>query len=233
MAFIQSEIKNMKLNISCPMAVAGLALLVASSQGQGLTLNFAANTGTDIQFNGASDSFQFTTGSGAYQWHITTESGGSSAVGLMGSFNNGPFSYGSITTTGSGLTQVQQAPVTSLATLVINDGTVNLSGTVNFESIATFYTSSGALNANLMVNLTGLTYSGSNPDLQFLDANEPGTLSLSFQFSPGKTLTQLSTGTGPYVTSYSGSLSVVPEPATLALAGLGATCVLLLRRRSK
>lgn len=217
------------------MAVAGLTSLVASSYGQGLVLNFAANTGTGIQFNGASDSFQFISNGSGYQWHITSETGGSSSVGLLGSFNNGPFSYGAITITGTGLGQVQVAPVLgSPANMVINDGIGNLSGSVSFMDVATYYDTLGVLNANLTVNLTGVTYSGSNPDLQYLDANQPGTVSLSFQFSPGQTLTSLSTGSGTYATSYSGSLSEVPEPATLALAGLGVTGVLLLlRRRNK
>jgi hypothetical protein len=220
----------MKLNKTCAVAVAGLATLAASSYGQGLTLNFANNTATGIQFNGASDSFQFTSTNG-YQWHVTTEAGGTSAEGLFGSFGSVPFTYGPITSTGTGLTLVQQATVIGpLANLVINDGTGNLTGTVNFENIATFATATGDLNANLLINLTGVTYTGSNPDLQFLTL-QPGTLDLSFNFSPGKTLTQLSSGTGPYLTSYSGSLIVVPEPASLTLAGLSGLVLLVLRRR--
>jgi hypothetical protein len=139
----------MKFNKTCAVAVAGLASLLTSGYAQTLDLNFAANTGTGIQFNGASDSFQFISTNG-YQWHVTSETGGSSSVGLMGLFGNGPFVYGPITSTGSGLTLVQQATVLSpLANFVINDGSGNLSGMVNFENIETFATASGALNANL------------------------------------------------------------------------------------
>jgi len=222
----------MKPNKAGAVAVIGLALWVVRSYGQPLALDFSANTGATLRFNGASDSFQFTTATNGYQWHITTESGGSSAIGLNGSFNNGPFVYGPITSTGSGITLVQQAAVTGpLANLVISDGSGNLSGTVNFINVATFATAGGGVNANLTVNLTGVTYSGSNPDLELLKAEQPGTLDLSFQFSPGETLTQLSTGTGPYSTSFSGSLSVVPEPSTLALTGLGGLVLVHLRRR--
>ena len=224
----------MKFNKACTVAVVSLALWAVPSYGQ-LTLNFAANTGATLQFNGASDSFQFTSpAANGYQWHITSETGGSSAIGLNGLFNNGPFVYGPITTTGSGITMVQKATVTGpLANLIINDGSGNLSGTVNLVDVETFAASGsgGGMNANLTVNLTGVTYSGSNPDLLFLKAHQPGTLDLSFQFSPGKTLTQLSTGTGPYATSFSGSLIVVPEPSALALAGLGGLVLLHLRRR--
>jgi hypothetical protein len=221
----------MKLNKGCTVAVISLTLWAASSYGQ-LSLNFAANPGGALQFNGTGDSFNFTSALNGYQWHITSESGGSSAIGLNGSFNNGPFHYGPITSTGSGLTLVQTATVTAPpANLVINDGSGNLSGTVSLFDVETFATAGGGMNANLTVNLTGVTYSGSNPDLLFLMAHQPGTLDLSFQFSPGMTLTQLSTGTGPYPTSFSGSLIVVPEPSTLALAGLGGLVLLHLRRR--
>lgn len=223
----------MKLNKALVVATIGLALWAMPGYGQ-LTLNFSANTGTGVQFNGASDSFQFINDAFGYQWHITSESGGSSALNLNGAFSSSSFHYGPITTTGSGILMIQSAAVTGpLGSFLINDGTGNLSGTVNFIDVETYASgSSGGMNAlNLLVNLTGVTYSGSNPDLQLLRAEQPGTLDLSFQFSPGKTLTQLSTGTGPYVTSYSGSLVVVPEPSTLALAALGGLVLLRLRRR--
>jgi len=51
-----------------------------------------------------------------------------------------------------------------------------------------------------------------------------GQMDLSFQFSPGETLTQLSTGDSPFATSYAGSVSPAPEPSSVGLlvAGLGA-----------
>ena len=83
--------------------------------------------------------------------------------------------------------------------------------------------------------MSNIHYSGSNPDLQTLTTSQPGTMTVSFQFLPGETLTQLSTGTGPFNTSYSGSISVtiVPEPGTLALAGIGGVSVLMFRRWKK
>lgn len=222
----------MKLIKTSAVALASLALTIASSSGQGLTLNFAAMTNADIQFNGNSDSFQFVANATGYQWRITSETNGSSALGLLGSFNGGPFSYGPISSTGSGLILVQQAPVTGpLANLVINDGSGTLNGNVNFENIETFASALGVLNATLSVNLTNVIYTGLNPDLQYLTVNQPGTLTLSFQFDLGKTLSQLSTGSGPYDTSFSGSITVTPEPGTLTLAGLGGLALLLLRRR--
>lgn len=209
------------------LTIAGLALLVPPSQAQ-LTLNFAANTGSSIQFNGSASSFNFNTGNNGYQWSVTDEVGGSSAIGLNASVNNGPFLYGPITTAGS----VQYATVLGpLGNLVMNSPSGDLTGTVNWIDIATFGLGGGTINATLDVNVSNIHYSGSNQDLQYLVANQPGSMDVSFQFASSKTLTELSEGTGPYLTSYSGSLSVVPEPSTLALAGLGGLALLHLRRR--
>jgi hypothetical protein len=211
--------------------VAGLALMAASSEAQ-LTLDFASNPGASIQFNGAADSFSFNNGNNGWQWNVTSEVGGLSAVGLNASVNNGPFSYGPITTSGSGGFQVQYATVLGpLGNLVMSDGSVNLTGTVNWIDVATYGTGVGLLNAALDINVSNIHYSGSNPDFQYLVANQPGSMDVSFQFSTSETLTQLSTGTGPYLTSYSGSISVVPEPSTLALTGLGGLFLLRLRRQ--
>jgi hypothetical protein len=222
-------------NGSMPIMALLLSLTCLNASALGLILNFGPTTGSSIQFNGNQNSFQFNNGNNGYQWYISTETGGSSAVGLNGSVLGGPFSYGPITVSGSGLSQVQSATVLGpLGTLDINAGPLDdLTGTVNWINIATFF-GIGGLNANVNVNLSNVSYSGSNPDLQTLKANQPGILDVSFQFAPGETLTQLSTGTGPYTTSFSGTLTTaVPEPTTLALAGLGGLSLLLFRRQRK
>jgi len=214
------------------VAAASLIGSVVSSHAQ-LTLDFAANPGTSISFYGTNHEFGFSQTLNGYQWNVTSEQGGSAAVGLLGSVFNGPFSYGAITVAGS----VQYASVLGpLGQLVINDGLGglglnNLTGTVNWIDIATYPVGSGVLNASLEVNVSGITYSGSNPDLQYLMANQPGSLDISFQFATADTLTQLSSGSGPFTTSYSGSVSVVPEPSCLALGAVGGLGMLLLRHR--
>ena len=208
----------MKMFIRSLTAVVGLALSAATSHAT-LSLDFSSTVGSTIQFNGSADSFQFNTsttpGYSGSQFYITSENGGAGdgtlAVGLFGVFNNGPFNYDNITS-GGGL---QSATVTGpLASLVLSDGLGNnLTGTVNWVEITTLG-SAGGINGDLIINLTGLAYSGSNQDLKTLVAASEGALDLTFQFGSGMTLSQLSSGSGGYTTSFSGSMSVqtaVPE----------------------
>ena len=152
-------------------------------------------------------------------------------MGMFGVVTNSPFSYGPISTFTLGGFTLQTANVIGpLGGLNINDGLGNLlTGNVNWIQVATF-NSSGAINASLTVNVNGLAYAGSNPDLATLVADGPASMNLSFQFSPSETLSQLTSDIGPYQTSFSGSLAVVPEPmsAGVLLLGLG---VLVCSRR--
>ncbi len=214
-----------------------LGVLLAGASGvmaqSGIILNFSS-TG-NVVFGGSADTFTFVPNGS--QWDITSESGSAntgSAVGLLGGFSVGPFSYGPVTTSG----MYESAPVTGPAgTLTIADGAGHdLTGSVNFIDVSTYGKVGGFINDNLMVNLSGLTYSGSNPDLIYLANNASPVLNLSFQFgSPGETLSELSTGAGGYTTSYSGSIAVtpVPEPSSLLMSGIGALGVLglLIQRR--
>lgn len=223
---------------SFAVAMAGLALSVVTSQAQ-LSLNFASTPGATIQFNGTTSSFQFNSSTlvlappiGAFyvgsQWSIGSEVGGTgSALGLFGVFTNSPFSYGSITTPFTG---VQIATVTGpLGGLNINDGFGNLlTGNVNWIQVETV-NSTGGLNASLVVNVTGLAYAGINPDLAALVAGGPGSMNVSFQFSPSKTLSQLTSGGVPYNTSFSGSISV-PEPMSAGVLLLGLAVLVCFQR---
>jgi hypothetical protein len=217
-------------------AIAGLALSGVTSHAQ-LSLNFASTPGSTIQFNGTNNTFQFNSSiipgplSGS-QWQIGSESGGvGSAVGLLGVVNNSPFSYGPISSPFPGL---QIATVIGpLGALAISDGVGNfLTGTVAWIELDS-YVYAGGINPQLVVNLTGLAYGGSNPDLQTLVADSPASMDLTFQFAPGMTLSALSTGSGPYDTSYSGSLSAVPEPATVGCFLLGLSVLACARRFRK
>jgi hypothetical protein len=233
---------NQPTNIMKPIksfavAMAGLAISAVTSHAQ-LTLNFASTAGSTIQFNGASSSFQFDTSilpsDTGTQWQIGSENGGTgSAINLFGVVDNSPFSYGPISTTIVGPYTFQTATVLGpFGGLKINDGLGNLlTGDINWVDVETV-NFAGGINASLTVNVTDLAYAGSNPDLETLVAEGPGSMDLAFQFSPGKMLSQLTSGVGTYNTSFSGSISVVPEPGTFALMVCGLTGLLVMRRRS-
>ena len=188
---------------------------------------FANVVGSTIQFNGVNSSFQFNPNGLGNDWAITSESGqpSGSVLGLSGAFLGGPWTYGTITTSFGGM--VQTANVNPLAaSLSINDGAGFLATADVVWGVISTFQNSGALNASLTVNLSSLHYGGLNTDLLAFFSNPAGSLDVTFNFNPNGTLTQLSSGPGPYTAAFSGSLTPAPEPATWALlltglAGLG------------
>ena len=206
------------------------ASAVTSYAQASLDLNLDPLSGSQLVFSGNSFNFSPASpgtgigpgGSITDQWFISSEGGSASTGSAMnhaGAFSGGPFNYGGINI--SGLTQ--SATVLNPGTLYIADGSGYLQGTVNFIDVSTYGQAGGVINLNVMINLMDVIYSGANPDLQFLTANQPGTVDLSFQFaSGGLTLTGLSDG-NVHSTSYSGSISAVavPEPSSLAMSALG------------
>ncbi len=225
-----------KQNLASIAVAAGLAVSAATSQA-GLSLSFS-NQGlnTGIQFNGASSSFQLNPAPGslgAPQFAVTSETGGTSSIGLLGWINGSPWTIGAISTSGS----VQSATVTGVGNLFLNDGAGNnLTGNLNWMTIQTDQ-SSGFINSALGMNITDLAYSGANADLLALVNNGNGSLNLTFQFNPGRTLTQLTMG-GAQIGSYSGAVAAqtsIPEPSTgvagaLLLLPFGISAARILRK---
>jgi hypothetical protein len=224
------------------VAAAGLTFSAVPSYAI-LTLDFSSVVGSTLQFNGAASTFQFNAGVGGNQWDIIAESGtpppGNTALGLFGKVTpnvGGTYSYGPITT--SGIDQFANV-LGPLGTLSINDGAgFNLTGTVNWMQVTT-HEFVGGINASLLVNLTGLAYLGNNLDLKrTVTEGTPlgGAIDVAFTFNPGKTLSDLTAGAGPYMTAYSGALSV-PEPTTMVAGALlllpfGASTLRILLRRT-
>jgi hypothetical protein len=207
------------------------AMVFAASFAQAgpLSLNFSSLAGSTIQFNGVGSSFSLNPVGGP-QWSITSVSGGTGdALQLQGMFSGGPWLYGPITVNGP----VESATVISPSgSFTIYDGSGgSATGTVNWVEVSTF-ASLGGINSNALVNISGMTYlPGSTPvvDLQNLVLSGAGSVNVTFQFNPGMKLSQLTSGTGPYQTSFSGSLSpaAVPEPSFVLLlgTGLGLACM--------
>ncbi len=207
------------------LAVIGGSYHQASAQAS-LDLNFSSIG--QLVFSSPSQ-FYFTNASSGSDFKIGSESGTAShntSVGLLGGFSNGPFTYGTITPNGS----VETAPVTGpAANFFLSDANGNmLTALVNFTDISSYGKAGGAINDVFAVNLTDVVYSGANPDLLFLQANNLASLTMSFSFaSPGQTLSSLSNGSG-YLTSFNGSIAV-PEPGAASLFSLGAVGLLLYR----
>jgi hypothetical protein len=210
----------MKISKTCFSIALALTLTTAMVHAAEV-FSYSDVAGASIQFNGSASTFQFDNNpSNGNQWSITGESGGTgSAMNLLGAFSGGPWTIGPITTSlGVETANVNTSPS---AMLTINDGAGH-SATANvvWGQIYT-YLGAGGINANLAVNLSNLSYSGANVDLLNFFSAPAGELNLTFQFSPAMTLSQLTAGTGPYTTSFSGSLTPVPEPGALAICSLG------------
>jgi hypothetical protein len=208
---------------SCVVALLGLLSL--GFPAKAITLNFQGLDGTVINF-ATNSTFNFTS-IGGYQFSISSVQGGlGDSVGLDGFLSpGGPFVIGPITISGG----LQSAPVTGASTLHITDNaTLDLTGTINWVNIATISVA-GVLNLNGQVNLTAITYTGTNSDLVALAAAGAGEDVVTFQFVPPQTLTQLTTTGGQ--TSYSGSITSVPEPGAWVLVAMGTGLGVFLRGR--
>jgi hypothetical protein len=219
--------------------VATLGLGRAPAAQADLVLDIASVPGANIEFKGSGTgaTFAWNNNQSGQGFVITDSNGVGDSVGLHGSLG-GTYSYttGSISTSGS----LQTAPVlTSGGALTITDaGLKTLTGTIAGIDVDTMGTG-GLVNLNGTVNLSAVSYSGTNADLKELRdeaAIGGGIVALSFQFIPGESLTQLAANHADFKTSYSGTIaSAVPEPSGLVLAGLGTLASLGygLRRRSK
>jgi hypothetical protein len=189
---------------------AALSLVLAAHEARAITLNFSSVPGATVKFTGTGRTFEFvdstTVGFVGSDFRVTLSDGtGAPSVGLLGNIG-GTFTIGAISISGP----VQSAPVTGVGSFSIFDGSTSLTATAQWTTIRTFGTS-GSINAGGSVNLSGISYSGSNPDLQALAASaaDTGIAVVSFQFIPAKTLTQLTTAGAVNSTTYSGTVFVV------------------------
>ncbi|MEO6667703.1 MAG: hypothetical protein ABIO65_13165, partial [Nitrospiria bacterium] len=178
--------KRMKLALS--VLTVALFLSVASNA-MAISLNYASLTGSTVTFTGTGDTFVFNPESGGFDFAIGSVSDGTgSAVGFNGRIE-GTFTIGSITTLAPGY---QTASVTGPGTLSIFDGTTSLTASLDWVSIYTLNTT-GGINAGGDVNLTSISYSGTDADLLALATLGAGSgvANATFNFVPALSLTQL------------------------------------------
>jgi hypothetical protein len=204
------------------LPVLGTAPLSAS-----VAFDFSSYGTALVSFQGSGDTLQFNHDVSGFDFRIAhaTDTG---LNGLLGNIN-GTFTLGAVTTAGA----VQEAPVSGTGMLSISDGTPSaFTATLTWSSALTIGTS-GALNPYGQINLSNFSYSGTNAALLALASNTSGTDAVSFQFLPATALAQLTADGTTHSTTFSGSVSAVPEPATYA-AVIGALVLLgaFARRRS-
>jgi hypothetical protein len=232
-------------SITRSLAVVAGCLLFASPAANAISINFASAGNATISFTGTGDTFTFNdstlAGASLGRDFVINNSSGSgatgSSAGLYGNIS-GTYQIGAITVNGAA-----QAAAVTLASAVasnvfsISDGTFTLLAFVNWLTIKTEGTSGTLNQAGGTLSLTGITYSGSNADLIALKNSSLGNgiATVSFQFvDPQHTLTTLTADGAVNATSYSGSVTSVPDGgATAAFLGLGLLGVGLLSRRMK
>jgi hypothetical protein len=218
-------------------SAAVIGLCIGPVARAGLVLDISSEVGANVDFKGTGTgaSFVFNNSQSGYGFTITDSSGVGDSLGLHGTIG-GTSTYTKASIVTFGLQQTASA-TTSGGTLTITDSSlVSLTGKLVGVNVATMGTG-GAVDVNGAVNLTNVSYSGTNADLLELTreaAASGGIVAISFQFVPGERLTDLAASGSDLKTSYSGTITtaVAPEPASLTLVCIAlGTIVLGMRRR--
>lgn len=200
------KLTNFKImNIKKLMMVAAMAAFVGfNTNAKAVSFDYASDVGGMIDFLGNG---QFTFTPPLLNFVVTS----GSAAGRFGEID-GTFTIGTIVG--------NTAPVTGTGTFSIIDGTHLFTSTLNWVDIGVLG-AVGGLNFTANINLTDISYSGSNPDLLALKNNGSGVNTLSFQFPTAYSLEYLSTHR--VENSFSGTVASAGVPdggATVALLGL-------------
>ena len=197
--------------------IAALAWITRTANADLISCDFSSETDATIQFIGTGDKIEFPNTS-TYDFVITTATS-PNLGGLKGNIG-GTFFVGPITTIGV----LEMASVTTTdGTFSVDDGAATLTADLEWTDIFVYQELIGGLNATGVSNLSNISYSGSNSDLLDIKNGSDQTVVLTFQFSPltKNSLAELMTDGEVNSTSYSGSVSSVPEPSSCVLLGMG------------
>jgi len=192
------------------------ALALPAFDAAALEIDYSSTVGSFIHFDGLSH-FNFTPALNSF--HITS----GTAAGLLGDMN-GTYTIGSVTT----FFGVSTASVSGSGSLVIHDGAFDLTGTLVWANIVQVG-AGDTLNVTATVNLTGITYGGSNADLLVLANAGAGTDVLTFQFGSTVALSTLKNSVNQ--TSFSGTIAAPDGGLTVASLGLALVGIEGLRRK--
>jgi hypothetical protein len=207
--------------------VAVLALVAQPADAETINFNFASNSNASILFTGTGNKIEFPSGAG---YDFTIMAPGSGLGGYQGNID-GAFTLVEPISSSGGL---EQATVSGTGAFSIYDGVAKtLTASLDLKDISVYSSLFGFTNSAAAVNLTSLQYAGDDPILKNIAKGSNPTMILTFQFPPfqGKSLTQLMIDGNVNSTSYSGSVSVVPEPSAFVLLGTGLVGLLVWWRR--
>ena len=209
----------MKLQSFVATAAVAIGLAAAGPSSAAVyTFTGANDVGAGISFLGDPARTISFPNLGTWDFVITSSSDGV-LPGLKGNISGGPaFTVGPVVVFGP----LQTASVSGVGSFSIFDGVDTLTADVTFDEIISIGTSVG-LSFSTSVNLSNVSYSGSNAGvLSVLNTIDP-SITIAATFNPGKSLTQLmakgSENSASYAIAFAGQ--PVPEPSTLALLTVG------------
>lgn len=172
-----------------------------------------------IRFVGTNNLISFIAGIGGADFKVT-DGNSPSLIGTTGDFSGSWQVSNTIITTPTPFGPMQMAAVTGTGGFSIVFGGGTFSGDLTWDTVSSFGTLVG-LNLSGIGNLVNMSYTGTDPYLAGLASQDEASVTLSAQFTPARTLTELTANGRTFNASYSFAVYAVPEPSTYALIGAG------------